>query len=117
MSDEKQTTQAELINLDEQRAKKKSEMLWIRSSRINSLLAVVYIVFVLMVVLMMTGCKTKPDAYLCVIVHKTAQPFAACKNLKTGDEMDVPLEQTHKWIATDLDSYEAIRNWYKRGCK
>ena len=65
----------------------------------------------------MTGCKSKPNANLCVVIYKQEGTFAACKNLKTGEYVDVPLKDMHKWIATDPDSYETIRQWYKSGCK
>lgn len=116
MSDENKTTEAQLIDLKERRMRKKSEMLWMKSQTIHSLLAGIYILFILIVVSMVTGCKTSPDANLCVVVYKQGETFAACKNLKSKEYVDVPLSEMHKWIATDPDSYEAIRQWYKSGC-
>lgn len=68
--------------------------------------------------LFLLSCKTKPDAYLCTFIAKDPiqNSYAYCVNSKTKDEKTVQVEQLHKWIITDPDSYEEFRAWYKSEC-
>lgn len=66
----------------------------------------------------MIGCKTKekPDAYMGTLVildvngEVSENAFAFMVNSKTGQEMAVPIKETHKWIVIDPTSYETYRN-------
>lgn len=68
----------------------------------------------------LVGCPAvKPDAYLCTFVIKDPieQSYSYCKNLKTSEIKSVAVKDMAKWITTDPDSFETIRQFYKDQCK
>lgn len=74
---------------------------------------------ILLIILSLTGCLEKPDAWLCTFIVKNPleKSYSFCVNAKTKEEKSVPISEMEKWITTDRQSYETFRTWYKNSCK
>lgn len=76
----------------------------------------------LIILSLMAGCKSGPDAYLCSVIVTDGdgapllEPYAFCKHYITKEEKRVLLINTQGWVSTDPTSYENLRNWYKGRC-
>lgn len=72
----------------------------------------------LLIISGLTGCKYGPESWLCTIIIKPEieKSYSFCVHQRTKEEKEVPIQEMHKWIASDVDSYQAMRAWYKQQC-
>lgn len=66
---------------------------------------------------LVSGCN-EPDAYLCTVIISNPLELSEvyCKNLKTKEKKSYSISEINKFIATDPDSYESLRKYYKEQC-
>lgn len=67
-----------------------------------------------------SGCKQDaelPDAFLCTYILEPSQHYSYCKNYKTKEAKTVDSYEMKNWITTDPDSFEKMREYYKKSCE
>lgn len=76
------------------------------------------LIFCLIMLGMLSGCKSNPDVELCILYTDAAPEEQAvlCENMKTGKTRDITLIEAHKFISVSPVDYENLRSWYKSGC-